>query len=915
MRRLVVSALLPLVLVVSASARDRPGERRLFADDPPPVMKPTGVGTSPHDWCGVGEQVRANRSLEELVVPPLRRHARPKRPNVSYRDGILVIEDDGSLTDHDNEIDLVGRSLELIPSGDGFAVLEVPLEYETGPETELFTDAFTWTGVGVELPTWTFPFGGEEHSRLWITSDITVSVSFDPPTAPSASSLCGFGCWVGKAEALGRRQPRVAPLQLGTRVYGWNAGMILHDDRAVITWRSSDGGALELDVQAVLFADGRIRFNYLEARGLTWGAPTVVTGNESFWSDRDELASVSDPAGDVVDPGIPVGDRSALDIVGARAAQVADSEILELTIELAGSRPTSPESSMIYVVTVLEDEDAEEALTTAYGFWNWFGWRTATQYIDDRDTELGFHLFLSELDPVDDDLLIQVSTLSGTTPPYVVGDSVLLDVTFTPNDESVMLDLSEDLPVVIENRPIFESFALPDLLVYEVGRFVEDSLDFPPLEGIGIYQNFLTDIFFYAGGYSTGGNSGADGIGFGSSAQPESPALLHLHTIYNYGGFDWAMTVLSHELGHRWLYHFTMEEGGMISRRLNPVSGHPAGWVSTPAVAPVYLPEDYSCMGGSGWVDNGDGTFTATASGAGGGWGFSWTDLYLMGLAEEGEIPDWWYVDEPSPAITDQYWPPAGVTVSGTRVPVSVDQVVAAEGPRFPAYPDTRTDFLMPLVLVTRPGTVTEAEIDAVETLCDEWQRIWPISTAGRSTMRCAFHPPEVAITDPPINLVVAPGTTLSFSGEGTDEDDDAVSLSWRLAGLAPAAEGEGPHELTFVNEGVYQVELSGVDALGMPSVEPAVRTIVVDCTETTPPDEVEVLRLWHEPDDEIRFTWSDVASDPADYLVLAAAAPDGNFEAGGSALAGDPGLLMPLPVETTYYRVVARYTPGCLGP
>ncbi len=100
-----------------------------------------------------------------------------------------------------------------------------------------------------------------------------------------------------------------------------------------------------------------------------------------------------------------------------------------------------------------------------------------------------------------------------------------------------------------------------------------------------------------------------------------------------------------------------------------------------------------------------------------------------------------------------------------------------------------------------------------------------------------------------------------------------------------------------------------------MPSTEPARRTIIVECSEPVAPDEVELFRLAREGDLELRFTWSDLPTGPSEYLVLLSSAPDGRFEALDAASTGSPGLLGPLPAPTTYYRVAARYEPGCLGP
>ena len=56
----------------------------------------------------------------------------------------------------------------------------------------------------------------------------------------------------------------------------------------------------------------------------------------------------------------------------------------------------------------------------------------------------------------------------------------------------------------------------------------------------------------------------------------EMPALLHVNNIYRVGTLEWLTTLMSHEFGHRWLYHFQIEENGTPGYVLNPDTMHPA---------------------------------------------------------------------------------------------------------------------------------------------------------------------------------------------------------------------------------------------------------------------------------------------------------------------------------------------------
>jgi hypothetical protein len=278
-------------------------------------------------------------------------------------------------------------------------------------------------------------------------------------------------------------------------------------------------------------------------------------------------------------------------------------------------------------------------------------------------------------------------------------------------------------------------------------------------------------------------------------------------------------------------------------------------------------------------------------------------------------VPDWWYIRNADPAQPGAYWPQAGVTVTGDRVPVSVDQIIAHEGPRIPAFPESRLDFTVPLVLVIRDGVVQQDEIDFVRDLCANWTDIFSTATVWRGSVRCAFTPPEVTISHPGGPPTIPPGSTIFFRGRGDDADGDAVDLSWHFDGVAAETDGPGPHPVTFTAEGIYQVTLSGIDDTGMADPTPEVMTIVVQCDATVPPDEVEELRVSRE-DLDLRFTWQDLATSPTEYVLLRSEDAAGSFQPAGSAPSGDPGLLYD---ETAgglvFYEVAGWYDPGCLGP
>jgi len=202
-----------------------------------------------------------------------------------------------------------------------------------------------------------------------------------------------------------------------------------------------------------------------------------------------------------------------------------------------------------------------------------------------------------------------------------------------------------------------------------------------------------------------------------------------------------SLHVLSHELGHRWLYFVDIDEPGAPPDILRPGGSHPAQYVHMPAAFPLYSNHDSSTMGGAFFTDNGDGTFTAPDPVA--YYGYTWNELYLMGLARPEEVEDWYWVGNSNPPLGDAYFPPAGITVSGERRDVTIDDVIRAMGPRDPAYAASQRRFRMPFVLLYRPGEPPTAEqIAMVEERRVAFNSLFPRITGERASVDTRATPP-----------------------------------------------------------------------------------------------------------------------------------------------------------------------------
>jgi hypothetical protein len=865
-------------------ATPRPLDRRL-AEDPVGVLQ-----GAPDGWCPSGPDFQ--RWLESRLAPSARSgRAKAGGPAITWTDNIVLMEDDGSLMRHDRRPDLEGRSLELIPSGDDYTARLVPDAYETDAGTQVLFDQRGWAEAPVTLAAMTFPFGGTPRSQLWMTSAFTAS--FVDPAAPGPAQL-------HLNDLIADRSPRIAPLQQGSSLGGWNAFVREEADRVVLTWKAAEGGWYDVDVQAILFADGRIVMSWRRLRGVQHGSVVVIDGDAAWWADRSPGGSATSAPDEV---GVPAPDGPAADILEVSGHQVGGSEILQLELLLQAPLPADTDGTLQYVFEI-RDEPGGPVLWAVWFEWQDGRWNWTYAPAEVLPSGFRFNVNRTGLNLTDDD--IEVVAWSATS--WSWQQAVTAIVSWPTPPVPLMRDFSAIGPETLRG-PLAEAFTLPELDVYAVHAAYAARFGAPALDGLAIYQNFNTDIVFYAGAYSTVGNAGADGIGAGNTTDPKSPALLHMSTIRQ-GWSSWdqgKVTVLNHEFGHHWLYFYSMIEGGTPTKSCG--DGHPAGWTHAPAATPVFNAWDASCMGGSSWTDNADGTFTSSPGFA--SFGYSWHELYLMGLAEPSEVPDWFYLRDSVPALPGAYWPPDNTTATATRVDVTLQQVVDAMGPRVPAAPDSQRDFIVPMVLIVRPGEYSQDDVDEVERTCQVWRTQFNVATVGRGTVTCdriGDRPPVVDITVPGTDVTIPEGTTLAVTGTGTDPDLDAVTVEWDLESLGGLVPGEGPHDVTFAEPGTYTITLTGRDATGRDAV-PVSRRITVECVA---PPEMPILRVAHDRAVSLTFTL-DAGAPVADEHVVGTATtlPPAFVEAGAGAL---PLTLPQPPDDLVFYRLAGRNLPDCLG-
>lgn len=291
---------------------------------------------------------------------------------------------------------------------------------------------------------------------------------------------------------------------------------------------------------------------------------------------------------------------------------------------------------------------------------------------------------------------------------------------------------------------------------------------------------------------------------FDDTPNSQVQGFLHMNTWTNYlgedrGGVDdnYISLVFGQEIGHAWLAFVHYQQGGGSSGDMLGRSN--AHWS-------FYLDSGGSPVEGHRWIDNGDGTFTAQKQDI---YEFSDLDLYLMGLLPPEEVEPWFLLENvyncvDSAAMDGSCAPPDAFlfqadqyTVNATRRDITIEDVIAAEGPRVPAFPEAPNEYDISFVLITRAGEEldegSKLQIDAIVGRAIE---IFDDQTRGYARI--------VNRTDPDQGGDTTGGDedTDSGSADGTADDTSVDGGVGEDASAGPTASATGASGATVGDDG-----------------------------------------------------------------------------------------------------------------
>ncbi|MHB8873715.1 MAG: CARDB domain-containing protein, partial [Myxococcaceae bacterium] len=268
-----------------------------------------------------------------------------------------------------------------------------------------------------------------------------------------------------------------------------------------------------------------------------------------------------------------------------------------------------------------------------------------------------------------------------------------------------------------------------------------------------VFPTFAADLGQDVGGIHWGVRNDVSGIGmsatdlgaeFGSAARLKG--YIDVGTLLPGAAppdVQAATNVVAHEILHQWAVGVPFRDRRTGQIRTDLLGRDSSHWS-------FFLDSEASVEYGSDWVDNGNGTFTAKESRL----RYSALDLYLMGFLAPAEVPPFSLLT-PGSQVTysaTDISPPDGTTITATAESVSIDDIIAATGPRVPSSASASRLFRAAFVVLAPPGQQpTQAQLSFVEAVRKRWANEFFFLTRGRALMETEFvEVPPGAVSDHP---------------------------------------------------------------------------------------------------------------------------------------------------------------------
>jgi hypothetical protein len=645
---------------------------------------------------------------------------------VALQRGIyLVPADDDIAPGYGRPFNLAGKTITFTRTGSSsFRSETSALQFDDDRGAQLTLSSAT-RSTTYTIHAFDFPFYGTSTHTLYISQLFAIYLS-PPPALPGGSFV-----QYTDADLIAQTTPVVAPLLttprgegsfLAPKVYAKESS-----DHVQFTWFEPTRG---VDVQAVLFKSGDIRFSY-RGIGQTHGGAVVITSGNESWRQVTASVSATDGTNDFI-TSAPAATAGMTDITRVEIGRIAHSNIAQMTITTRQAVDLSQLPQGFSVHLTLGSGASTETLADA--------WFQPGQALHGRIESNHVVLLLDAKrfeTAFSGDLTLLLGRNTGT-------DTATFHASLDAPSRSVRTDFASATSVSSFSGPIQDAFVLPPVDPMKAWTRLRDELQLDPatIDGVAVYED-MDSLNDFASPATYPGNAGADGISSDptmSSQLPHAPAVMGLGRILQTSNASdfYTSFLLLHELGHHWLFWAGHTNApGKPQDAITLFGGHPSPALNAPAAFNYATSYDNDPMGARVYFDNHDGTFTTPPDDS--DVGYSWLSLYLMGLASADEVPPFYYLTD---LPMDASEIPPDFTFSATRNDLTIANVIERMGPRKPAYPDTQRVFRVLFVLVYEPSQPPrDGDIGAMQHYADLLRVRFKIATGGRASILTDFEP------------------------------------------------------------------------------------------------------------------------------------------------------------------------------
>jgi hypothetical protein len=186
-------------------------------------------------------------------------------------------------------------------------------------------------------------------------------------------------------------------------------------------------------------------------------------------------------------------------------------------------------------------------------------------------------------------------------------------------------------------------------------------------------------------------------------------------------GENSTLSVMGQEVGHRWLAYLEFRDH--TDARSDALLGRDLAHWS------FFFDSDASVMEGNDIEDLGGGQFRTVDAVR----RYSRLDQYAMGLLPASSVPTFFYVENPVSTHVREDGPQIGVTFSGTRRDVLMEDVIAILGQRNPPSSQSARVHRQAFILLVSAGRSTDAgQVAKLNGIRTAWEPFFSQATEGR---------------------------------------------------------------------------------------------------------------------------------------------------------------------------------------